>query len=220
MGSFKATKKPVTIEAIQFVGYNWKECVQFMSPNSLVFDDSVSTLETLEIKTLEGTMIANVNDFIIKGLNGEFYPCKPDIFFKTYDLNWLVQTPRKLSTIQKRYKLNSVFSETEIKNNAYHVYRVYGALAEEGNPRKETQGEFICEIRFQNGARMEENSVHGVLDVDLLEIVRDRLIAFQNSPFACRENALALTKIEEALLLMNWRVEERAERKVLGTNKV
>ena len=41
--------------------------------------------ETMVIKTLEGDMTANVGDFIIKGVHGEFYPCKPDIFEKTYD---------------------------------------------------------------------------------------------------------------------------------------
>jgi hypothetical protein len=39
----------------------------------------------LHIKTLEGAMIASIGDFVIKGVNGEFYPCKPDIFAKTYE---------------------------------------------------------------------------------------------------------------------------------------
>lgn len=41
--------------------------------------------DTAEIKTLEGTMTANFGDFIIKGVDGEIYPCKPDIFYKTYE---------------------------------------------------------------------------------------------------------------------------------------
>lgn len=41
--------------------------------------------EYLSIETLEGTMRADINDYIIKGVNGEFYPCKPDIFEKTYE---------------------------------------------------------------------------------------------------------------------------------------
>lgn len=60
-------------------------------------------------------------------------------------------------------------------------------------------------------------AVHGVLDTDLIEIVRDRLTAFQAGPYACRENACALTHIEEALLWMNKRVEDRITRGVLGT---
>lgn len=55
-----------------------------------------------------------------------------------------------------------------------------------------------------------------MLDVDLLEIVRDRLISFQSGQFSSRENACALTHIEEALMWQNRRVEDRIERNVLG----
>lgn len=57
----------------------------------------------------------------------------------------------------------------------------------------------------------------GVLDGDLLEIVRDRLRAFQSGPYSCRENACALTHIEEALMWLSCRAEDRAARNVLGT---
>ena len=56
----KYKKKPVVIEAYQ-------------------------TEEEVEIKTLEGVMKANINDYIIKGVQGELYPCKPDIFYETYE---------------------------------------------------------------------------------------------------------------------------------------
>ena len=72
--------------------------------------------------------------------------------------------------------------------------------------------------QFQNGARKLDDSIHGILDTDLLEIVRHRLQCFQNGDFATRENAIALTHIEEALMWMNRRVEDRIEREVLGTN--
>lgn len=78
-------KKPVVIEAIQFDGWNWAECYQFMSKECLVFPQWIKKEEKIEIKTLEGTMTANIGDYIIKGVNGEFYPCKPDIFDKTYE---------------------------------------------------------------------------------------------------------------------------------------
>ena len=67
-------------------------------------------------------------------------------------------------------------------------------------------------------ARKTDDSIHGVIDTDLLEIVRDRLQCFQNGEFATRENAIALTHIEEALMWMNRRVEDRIERNVLGTD--
>lgn len=118
---------------------------------------------------------------------------------------------RQLSTIQKRENLNQVFATDEPGvGNANHVYVVYPNGAD--NPVLET-------IHFQKGARKEPGSTPGVLDTDLLEIVRDRLRGFQSSEFSCRENACALTHIEEALMWLNRRVEDRIERNVLGTNE-
>lgn len=67
--------------------------------------------------------------------------------------------------------------------------------------------------------RKEEGSTPGVLEGDLLEIVRHRLQCFQKGEFATRENACALTHIEEALMWLNKRKEDRKARNVLGTNK-
>ena len=121
---------------------------------------------------------------------------------------------RELITIQKREKLNTVFAVDEPGNGgANHEYAVsfIGAVSKD-----DVKG---VKIQFQHGARKDENAIHGILDTDLLEIVRDRLKGFQNGDFATRENAIALTHIEEALLWMNKRVEDRAERNVLGTYK-
>lgn len=128
---------------------------------------------------------------------------------------------RKLSTIQKREKLNNVFAIDEKGNGgANHQYSIMSTDILD-NDSKYFNNEYLFEtiIQFQNGARKEENSIHGVLDTDLLEIVRDRLIGFQQGEFATRENACALTHIEEALMWMNRRVEDRIERNVLGTNQ-
>lgn len=121
----------------------------------------------------------------------------------------------KLSTIQKREKLNEIHVG-DIKGNggAHHIYDIYKYCSDELVPASE----HLLTIKFQNGARKLPDSVHGVLDVDLLEIVRHRLKCFQEGDFATRENAIALTHVEEALLWMNKRVEDRIERNVLGTN--
>ena len=75
----KFRKKPVTIEAIQWTGKNLSEIDNFVG-------GSIANKSTiLIIHTLEGDMEASMGDYIIKGINGEFYPCKPDIFAKTYD---------------------------------------------------------------------------------------------------------------------------------------
>lgn len=122
----------------------------------------------------------------------------------------------KLSTIQKRENLNEVYAMDEQGNGgAYHRYNVVDVSID---PEYGEQEEY-AEINFQNGARLLSDSVHGVLDTDLLEIVRHRLQCFQTGPFNSRENAVALTHIEEALMWMNRRVEDRIERQVLGTNQ-
>lgn len=121
---------------------------------------------------------------------------------------------RELNTIQKREKLNKVYAVDEKGNGgANHQYNIVGLPIDEND-----MGIFQEVIHFQNGARKLPDSVSGVLDTDLLEIVRDRLKGFQSGEFSCRENACALTHIEEALMWMNRRVEDRTERNVLGTN--
>lgn len=122
---------------------------------------------------------------------------------------------RKLSTIQKRENLNDVYAMDKPGNGgANHRYEICCSLGESEGFKTEC----IEIIQFQNGARNLPDSTPGVLDTDLLEIVRDRLKGFQSGEFSCRENACALTHIEEALMWMNRRVEDRIERNVLGTN--
>lgn len=117
----------------------------------------------------------------------------------------------KLNTIQKRENLNEVFAADEKgPGGANHCYHVVMSRGGENIDN-------LVEIKFQNGPRSETNSVSGVLDTDLLEIARHRLQSFQRGAFSCRENACALTHIEEALMWMNRRVEDRIEREVLGT---
>lgn len=74
-------KKPVVIEAIQFTG-NDADCIAFCPAAT----DPKETFPSLIIPTLEGNMRVSMFDWIIKGVNGEFYPCKPHIFKKTYEI--------------------------------------------------------------------------------------------------------------------------------------
>ena len=84
----KYRKKPIIIDAIRFGGSStavgqvkhWMETGEYIE-----YHYSTSDFRSMEIETLEGTMIASPGDYIIKGINGEFYPCKPDIFEKTYE---------------------------------------------------------------------------------------------------------------------------------------
>lgn len=72
-------KKPVVIEAIQLTEESQHRVRQFCEGKATLW------LAGLAIPTLEGVMQANWGDYVIKGVNGEFYPCKPDIFEKTYE---------------------------------------------------------------------------------------------------------------------------------------
>ena len=77
----KFKKKPVTIEAVQFTGDNWKEIVKFIT---VPFEAFVAE-QYITIPTGAGDYKVELNDWIIRGVHGEFYPCEPGIFEKTYE---------------------------------------------------------------------------------------------------------------------------------------
>ena len=81
-------KKPVVIEAIQYLPHdNCDEVHRFITGDNSPWEESCTETENDEwaIETLEGTMWAQPGDWIIRGVQGEFYPCKPDIFEATYE---------------------------------------------------------------------------------------------------------------------------------------
>ena len=91
----KYRKLPVEIDAVQWTGKNYQEVSDFLlgtddlhfwgSNNDKYHVDHERIKGGLIIETLEGEHAATINDFIIQGVSGEFYPCKPDIFAKTYE---------------------------------------------------------------------------------------------------------------------------------------
>ena len=81
----KFRKKPVVIDAVQWTGTNFDEIYGFTKGSKRVVFISAVNENDLIVVTLEGDMTANVGDWIIKGVKGEVYPCKPDIFEKTYE---------------------------------------------------------------------------------------------------------------------------------------
>lgn len=79
----KYRKKPVVIEAIQWTGENYNQVCKFVGKR---LDIATGHNDVgLMIRTLEGTMFASQGDYIIRGIKGEYYPCKPDIFEETYE---------------------------------------------------------------------------------------------------------------------------------------
>ena len=82
----KFVKKPVVIEAVEYNGANKEEIEAFVGKKlDTIYTELKEPLE-LKIPTLEGDMKASKGDYIIKGIKGEFYPCKPDIFKSTYNV--------------------------------------------------------------------------------------------------------------------------------------
>lgn len=96
----KYRKKPVVIDAIQWTGANKREIFDFLTngncPDEYMTSDFPIVSNNfyidkwkvpggLVIKTLEGEHLANIGDYIIRDVHGEFYPCKPDIFRETYE---------------------------------------------------------------------------------------------------------------------------------------
>lgn len=101
----KYRKKPVVIEAVQYNGSNICEIEEFVGKElrQTIVDDcgyqagATAPLVGLIIETLEGDMVASPIDYIIKGVKGEFYPCKPDVFEQTYE-----RADRELLTVERR----------------------------------------------------------------------------------------------------------------------
>lgn len=104
MSAKKFRKRPIVIEAIQLSWQTWNEVCDFFGDDNPAFGGGCYLSETgeaidnpplqkdgdippiaLKINTLEGQMIAKAGDWIIKGVAGEFYPCKPEIFDQTYE---------------------------------------------------------------------------------------------------------------------------------------
>ncbi|MEZ7496470.1 hypothetical protein QO206_13310 [Leeuwenhoekiella aequorea] len=86
----KFRKKLVVTEAIQYEWNNRDKVLEFINGKTkngdINFETAWASEDKIVIKTLEGDITASINDFIIKGGHGEFFSCKPDIFFKTYEL--------------------------------------------------------------------------------------------------------------------------------------
>lgn len=118
----------------------------------------------------------------------------------------MVETRHDLLTT----KYTKVYEEKFFKYNAPHTFIVSKAEAPE---------ERVAEIHFQEGP-IKECGVNGCCNEDLIVMVIRRLEGFQNSEFKCRENEMAITKLEEALLWLRKRTMGRENRGVEGTHEV
>jgi hypothetical protein len=91
----KYRKKPVVIDAVRFDGQNFDEIIAFCAPTSVKV-----AVGYIEIPTLEGTHQACAGDWVIKGVAGEYYPCKDYIFKQTYEQAYDKDKPSTLEEIK------------------------------------------------------------------------------------------------------------------------
>lgn len=101
---------------------------------------------------------------------------------------------------------------------ASHKYQVLDVSRENLHPSGDDV-DTLMDIQFQDGP-IKENGVNGLTNEVLLAVVIDRLQGFQGGAYRCRENAIALTKIEEALMWLQARTRDRIARGVEGTHQV
>lgn len=113
------------------------------------------------------------------------------------------------------HKVNGLNEELDIlvldspgSGGAHHVYEI----------SSEDDTEAYCKINFQNGP-VGEVGINGISNESLLAVVEDRIQCFQSGPFACRENAVALTKLQECLMWLQKRTRDRVTRGVEGTSQ-
>ena len=146
-------KKPVVIEAIQYTKENYGECVDFYGES---FCGSLD--DDIIIETLEGKYKVSLGDYIIKGVKGEIYPCKPDIFEMTYDdtnvlckvgePEWQTRFRNEYSELKERYnKLHKML----VKHDAGTLEFKPTCPIELLRKQKATMGEYlnILEVRAE-----------------------------------------------------------------------
>ncbi len=121
------------------------------------------------------------------------------------------------------HKVNGLNEALEIlvvdepgQGNACHEYIIKGVLSEDWP--QETSNIKECRISFQNGP-IAESGYNGISNEALLAVVEHRLLGFQAGQFACRENAVALTKLQECMMWLQKRTMDRMRRGVEGTNQ-
>ena len=153
----KYIKKAVVIDAIQVKANNFDRICDFMgcTPEQVLnpmsdideFGDSRDPYLGVIIETLEGKMQANIGDMIVKGVNGEFYPCKPDIFAKTYDK---APADYKDRMRAEYYELNERWN----KLGAFFQTAAYGNLNDKQKALLEAQYKAMTEYRKVLGERI------------------------------------------------------------------
>ena len=234
------TKKPVTIQAVQWNGTNLKELAKFMQteedgnwvqeldlesmpPYTLqgkhwIFDDSV-----LMIKTLEGLMMASKGDFIIRGIKGEYYPCKPDIFEMTYNAE-------QEEFRETRFVVKALESLLEEENILWQGRVERNEISPLSSPM-----DILEYIKIENKENLkgippvvsftiqsDPISKVGINGVQVYDMIRYcyHLVKELNKKFRCEHNDKTLEHLEIAINWQELRTYDRQKRGVEGKNEI
>lgn len=216
-------KRPIVIEAFQMTkerrwdNSEWPEWLNrawqkepgegsvWINPDADMAPGHASA-EELVCGTLEGVHRIDWDDWIIQGIKGELYPCKPDIFAATYEKVKETEIMLHLNTPSPNFQ---VFSAHFCDVN--------------GNPAGGTTCGRGFAIAWQNGplSRGEDRAApNGAFVEDIILAARDRLDYYQGSKFACDHNADAIRHLGNALAACEARTADREARNVEGTHKI
>ena len=166
----KFVKKPVVIEAVEYNGANKEEIEAFIGKKlDTIYTELKEPLE-LKIPTLEGDMKVSKGDYVIKGVKGEFYPCKPDIFKQSYNI--VEENNGILTEGEKRVRTNFNVSSSKLVDIAKQL------MAEAINLLSSDQND-VASYYYDKGNTVQYRELSGDYQ---------------------REVATAKTKIEEAAM--------------------
>ena len=237
------TKKPVTIQAVQWNGENIKEMAKFMATENdgnwvqeldldevlrqqmtlqgehWIFDDGV-----LMIKTLEGLMASSQGDYIIRGVKGEYYACKPDIFEMTYDAEqeelyeprFVVKALDKLLAEEQEHFDKEILGERQIIGNPSSPQNLKRNINIQNAKNKKGVSPIVS-FTIQSDP-ISEVGVNGVQALDLIRY-STFLIDALNDKFPCEENQKTLQCLVEAIYWQQERTLNRQKRGVEGKNE-
>lgn len=210
MQTLKVQKRPITVEALQYhKGRNETQIIEFTS-NAAIYEDN-----QFKLRTLEGTMQISDRDFVIKGVKGEFYPCKEDIFNETYQPSVdAYEAEAETDTCLLTTKLPTGTKSYNI--SAKDEYRILytpnqSSTAENIQPPVEQY------IKFQSGP-VQQNGFNGIQIEDLLWVAINRIESLNKAPYQSEHNDMAVDAIRIALYALNNRTQDRINRGVEGTS--
>lgn len=205
------TKKPVTVEAMRWDGTleSAMAIVEWGTPETIPGDSPMRVLHTeyeetnevtdirLRIDTLEGTMEVAVGDYVIRGVKGEFYPCKPDIFAETYDepRSPIAPVMPEVPSAEEPYAFEPQFKD--VRRETFGVI-VGKDVADYHFARLAMEERFITAV----GGKPPTSEQREAVD-QFQQITVELATAIEQLAPAGRNKSLALTHLEDALMRAN-----------------